>query len=184
MPYNNVILGGSPLGIVGVRSSWGSGNTSTYNVDASRQFNVYKYNTNQRQIFKNANLKGNSIFTGYRYITYNREISKKDMYNASTIGKNDSKGANIRKHNEGIYDTSVLNIVTQLAGTKAQLRPTDFAYLKNIGVYPNNRLIIARRFSMPVGDNIFIKGANSKSDNIALATLISWFKQDDDSFTV
>src|SRR5574344_120587 len=185
MPYNNVILGGSPLGIVGVRSSWGSGNTSTYNVDASRQFNVYKYNTNQRQIFKNANLKGNSIFTGYRYITYNREISKKDMYNASTIGKNDSKGANIRKHNDGIYDTSVLNIVTQLAGTKAQLRPTDFAYLKNVGVYPNNRLVIARRFVSPIHDNILTNLKGDKSGGFAaISTLITWKKEDEDFFSI
>jgi hypothetical protein len=36
-----------------------------------------------------------------------------------------------------IYDTSLLNIIEKLANTEAALRPSDFAYLKDVGVYPN-----------------------------------------------
>jgi len=35
-----------------------------------------------------------------------------------------------------------------------KLKYSDFAYLKNLGVYPNNRLVIARRFPSPVSDDL------------------------------
>ena len=54
------------------------------------------------------------------------------------------------------------------AGSAAALRPSDFAYLKNLGVYPNNRLIVCRRFGGPQIDNIF----GIKSNPIVV--LISW----------
>lgn len=177
---NASIMGGSPLGIIGVKSYYDTkSGKSTYNANDSVQFNVRKYNKNERSGVFTDGKKGNAMLSGYKYISYNRKNQSSSFYKDSYY-----KNGKTNNHSDELYDTSVNNIITRLSNTKAQLRPTDFAYLKNIGVYPNNRLIIARRFSMPVGDNIFIKGANSKSDNIALATLISWFKQDDDSFTV
>ena len=47
-----------------------------------------------------------------------------------------------------------------------------------LGVYPNNRLIVARRFAAPVGDDLT---SISLNDNVApLATLISWVPDGDD----
>jgi hypothetical protein len=81
-------------------------------------------------------------------------------------------------HNNTVYDVSVLNIIEQLASTKASLRPADFAYLKNIGVLPNNRLMIARRFASPSNDNIMV--ARGKDELTSLATLISWSPEGQD----
>ena len=75
-------------------------------------------------------------------------------------------------HNNTVYDTSILNIIEQLSSTKASLRPQDFAYLKNVGVYPNNRLMIARRFAAPASDNIMMP--KKKGEINSFATLISW----------
>jgi hypothetical protein len=85
-------------------------------------------------------------------------------------------GVDRRKlHNDQVYDISLLNIIERLSGTEAQLRPADFAYLKDVGVYPNNRLMIARRFTKPHLDNIF--GKVDKS--LVMATMISWKPQTD-----
>ena len=73
-------------------------------------------------------------------------------------------------HNDSVYDTSITNIIDKLEPCpKARLKPLDFAYLKNLGVYPNNRLMIARRFITPAKDNIMDKkGVPPRS------VLISW----------
>ncbi|NBP55697.1 hypothetical protein EBU71_04010 [bacterium] len=39
-------------------------------------------------------------------------------------------------------------------GESIKLRYADFAYLKKLGVYPANRLVIARRFDTGIGDNL------------------------------
>jgi hypothetical protein len=52
------------------------------------------------------------------------------------------------------------------------LKYSDFAYLKNLGVYPNNRLIIARRFNSAVDDDL--TSTHLKDGISPVATLISW----------
>ena len=77
---------------------------------------------------------------------------------------------------------------TQKSGNQAMtLRYSDFAYLKNLGVYPNNRLIIARRFASPVGDDLTIlqsaaSGQNNTGNNYItpVATLVSWVPDGED----
>jgi hypothetical protein len=83
-----------------------------------------------------------------------------------------------RLHSDSLYDTSILNILQNLKGTKAELRSTHFAYLKNVGVYPNNRLMIARRFQGPAdaASNLMRKGSP------AMAVMISWVKPDAENF--
>jgi len=79
-------------------------------------------------------------------------------------------------HNDSVYDTSITNIIDKLEPCpKARLKPLDFAYLKYLGVYPNNRLMIARRFSTPMKDNIMDKGGSAP-----LAVLISWKPENED----
>ena len=84
-------------------------------------------------------------------------------------------------------DSSIFDIKTQDIIEYCQRYPlmrltyADFAYLKNLGVYPNNRLIIARRFSAPVGDDLI---NNLDNNTFPLATLISWVPDNEDFFDV
>ena len=97
------------------------------------------------------------------------------------VGAKGHKGQNVL-HNNDVYDTSVLNLIEKLAPTKAALKPADFAYLKDIGVYPNNRLMICRRFVSPSADNIMVNNItkDGKSKDIpSLATMISWVPEND-----
>lgn len=196
---NVSILGGSPLGLIGVKSYYSSDGLSTFNAGKTRNVNVPNYNKN----LSSGSSYGNSIFSGYRVVrawpqlkdvTSEGADTKKDILGAADIYYNDVKDENgniiIKKgdystrrplHNDSIYDVSILNIIEKLSGTKAQLRPSDFAYLKDIGVYPNNRLMIARRFASPSGDNIMVPIKNELS---SLATLISWVPENGDFLSI
>ena len=114
---------------------------------------------------------------------------------SSQIGKSSNSKRAI--HSDDIYDTSISNIIKQTSeafyvkkdsGKYKSFNPTsggevfyplllkaaDFAYLKNVGVYPNNRLIVCRRYDTPVGDDPLQIAQNPN------ATLISWIPEGED----
>ena len=181
-------LGGSPLGLIGVKSTRDINGFSTFNSGKSRNINVNNYNTG-KDVYPIQNLEDNSyggvktqdisqgtrsIFSGPTVIAPYGMIGTGRTENGRLDVK--SKYLGVKKnqlHNDQVYDTSLLNIIERLSGTEAQLRPADFAYLKDVGVYPNNRLMIARRFTKPHLDNIF--GKVDKS--LAMAIMIAWRPQ-------
>jgi hypothetical protein len=182
------ILGGSPLGLIGVRSTKDINGFSTFNGGKTRNINVTNYNSG-KDSYPIQNLEDNT-YGGVK--TENISQGTRSMFSGPTViapygmigqgrtdtGALDAKtkylGVDRRKlHNDQVYDISLLNIIERLSGTEAQLRPADFAYLKDVGVYPNNRLMIARRFTKPHLDNIF--GKVDKS--LVMATMISWRPQ-------
>jgi hypothetical protein len=82
-------------------------------------------------------------------------------------------------HNDDVYDTSVTSLIDYTSKYPAmKLNAVDFAYLKNIGVYPNNRLIIARRFQNGVPNDLTSLKVSPMS------TLISWVKDGEDFISV
>lgn len=169
------ILGGSPLGLIGVLSRPDGNGLSTFNGGKSRNVNVNLYNvgkeTDKEKLSKSGASGGMfSLFTGGTIISAWPNIGQVGSDKAKVgTGPVDTKGVSRKTlHNNDIYDTSILNIIEKTANTRAQVRPSDFAYLKNLGVFPNNRLVIARRFRGPVDDDIFTKGS------APLAILITW----------
>jgi hypothetical protein len=179
------ILGGSPLGLVGVQSTAHNSSPkgrSTFNGGGSRNVNVSSYNNSKNNVYY-ANDSGNSLFTGKRVVNPWPEIPYLDDGFYDTTGAG-SDGKNYKKSSttNTEYDTSVLNIVEKLANTKAALKPQDFAYCKNLGVYPNNRLVVVRRFLGPAEDNIFTKSQGGEVG--ALALVISWIKEDEDFLNI
>ena len=177
-------LGGSPLGLIGVKSRPTADGMSTFNGGRSRNVNVNLYNSgkeaNKERLSKaGLSTKGGafSLFTSDNLITPWGNISQKGNDEKLNIGQDPYNGLSRRTlHNNDVYDTSIINLVDKTANTAAQLRPADFAYLKNLGVFPNNRLMIARRFSGPAPHDIF--GYKSKP----LAVLISWKPLGDEDF--
>jgi len=179
MAYRS-ILGGSPLGIIGVRSSLDP-NTglASFNIDKTRNINVVQYNMSN----------AGTLFTGKRRLRAWADISAlKPIKDSAGQEYTDVTGASVPKgsesfvqqklHADSVYDTSILNIIEKLSNTKGQLKPADFAYLKHVGVYPNNRLMIARRFGAPTADNIMVKKRPSEIG--ALATLMMWVPETED----
>jgi hypothetical protein len=178
------ILGGSPLGLIQVESRPTRDGMSTFNGGRSRNVNVNLYNAgkeaDKEKIVKTKQPAGSdkggafSLFTGSSFVKpwANIQIKEGEIPRFDTTGYSGVSRRSL--HNNDVYDTSILNIIEKTSGTKARLRPTDFAYLKDLGVYPNNRLVIARRFSVPQHDDIFVSG------NSPLAVLVTWRKLDED----
>ena len=191
-----IILGGSPLGLVGVttdsrKTTSNKIQYSTFNAGKSRNVNVYQYNSGDGG-------GQPSLFTGRRKIRPWPNIKMVNVDNASVpdpLGLGDIEKETLYKtqgrkgdsysrkdlHNNDVYDTSITHLIDKLANTKASLRPADFAYLKDLGVYPNNRLMIARRFLGPIDDNIMV---NSGGDVGSLATIVSWMPESEDLFSI
>lgn len=78
-------------------------------------------------------------------------------------------------------NSSITNIIRVLQGNKdtdkgnqdikgPNLKYSDFAYLRDLGVYPSNRLMIARRFTAPIPDDLF------RAKQEPLSVLVSWHK--------
>jgi len=171
------VLGGSPLGLIGVKSGPTSDGMSTFNGGKSRNLNVNLYNSGReadKAKLKKAGLSRKdgafSVFSGGAAVKAWGNINTTGKEENAGLGTDDSYNGITRKtlHNNDVYDTSILNIVEKTSGSAAALRPSDFAYLKNLGVYPNNRLIVCRRFAGPQIDNIF--GIKSNPTVV----LISW----------
>ena len=171
------VLGGSPLGLIGVKSGPTADGMSTFNGGKSRNLNVNLYNSGReadKAKLKKAGLSRKdgsfSVFSGGAAIKPWGNINTTGKEENAGLGTDDSYNGVTRKtlHNNDVYDTSILNIVEKTSGSAAALRPSDFAYLKNLGVYPNNRLIVCRRFAGPQIDNIF--GIKSNPTVV----LISW----------
>lgn len=76
----------------------------------------------------------------------------------------------ISSYDSDITTTSIINYTQKISSMS--LKYSDFAYLKNLGVYPNNRLIIARRFNSAVDDDL--TSTHLKDGISPVATLISW----------
>jgi hypothetical protein len=181
------ILGGSPLGLINTRSLPTSDGMTTFNGGASRKISVNSYNnaTNGQMNATTGNFSGavgtRSLFSG------SGSASVAPYGNVGKLGTTNGGGMDMSGpykgikrsslHNNTVYDMSLLNIIEQLSGTQAELRPSDFAYLKDVGVFPNNRLMIARRFGSPHADNIFLKGLATGQP---LAIMISWKPQGED----
>ena len=169
-------LGGSPLGLIGIRSLPNADGISTFNGGKTRNINVNSYNN------ATGDVNGTrSVFSG------SPSASIAPYGNIGKIGTTDGGGMDIggnyrgikrsTLHNNVVYDISLLNIIEQLSGTQAELRPSDFAYLRNVGVFPNNRLMIARRFLSPHVSNIYGTG---KATGQPVAIMISWKPQGED----
>ena len=142
-------ISGSPLGLVGLQSN-----------DPNNVFD--NYNDRRR-----TNGKGMvSLFSGDRIVRPFGNMNENDINGSKSFDNSTPI------HSNDLYNTTISNIVDKLKGTKAALSFLDFAYLKDVGVYPNNRLMVARRFATPQMDNIMY---NKKDNELGpLVTLLSW----------
>jgi hypothetical protein len=180
---NTFDLVGSPLGLFTLKSRPTRDGMSTFNGGKSRNINVIAYNTGKKQATNLKNKSGNtinspvSLFSGGTLPNFwpNIKTTGTDLDPTGSTGSYSGFSRN-DLHNNDVYDTSLLNIIEKLSFSKmAALRPQDFAYLKNVGVFPNNRLMIARRFLSPVKDNIMGKGGTAPK-----SILISWKPEGED----
>lgn len=115
-----------------------------------------------------------SIFDNTEFSPYPTGISDSAEAKVSSIRDIDNL------HDDSDYSISPSEVISYTSDEKLsamRLSNADFAYLKHVGVYPNNRLMIARRFASPVHDDLTsLRGA------IPISTLISWTPDGNDFF--
>jgi len=132
----------------------------------------------------------NSIFNGSKFyyrptISTSKEDQNKDISTEEetvTNGVDNEKGS--KKHQsdnfgDDLYDISTNSIIDYTNDPRLKsmkLKPSDFAYLRDFGVYPNNRLIISRRFPSPVDNDL------TDTSQTPLSTIVSWIKDDQNDF--
>ena len=128
-----------------------------------------------------------------------------DISNDTVIEKGERVGQNyIKNFISKAYNKKTVNPYLSLLedseikeSTGAlHLTYNDFIYLRDIGVYPINRLIILRRFSSaPISPDLTTGGYNQKTHSDGgvtnknplgkpLSTVIGWVKNDDDIFNM
>ncbi len=114
------------------------------------------------------------------------DVSNNNHIKYSILSKRNQDNANLFvmsnlnvNNDDKLNNTSLIEIISYLQGwSSTHVNYSDFAYLKNLGVYPTNRLIIARRFSAPTPNNLY------QINNSPMSTLISWIPDDENFLSV
>jgi hypothetical protein len=87
------------------------------------------------------------------------------------------------KNNRSLTIDDLVKFTSNPKNPQMKLEYQDFAYCSRLGFYPNNRLVVLRRFAGPIGDNLYQKPPNHKdTDDIILrpiSTMVTWQKQEE-----
>jgi hypothetical protein len=115
--------------------------------------------------------------------THTDKVYAESNYNKPKLEKQINLGYDIN-------DCSIANLV-ELSKRKfsslghAKYKYTDFMYCKEVGKISNNHLITLRRFSYPVGDNIFGETTLEDDSNLSvtgdIGHLVTWFGTEDNN---
>ena len=86
----------------------------------------------------------------------------------------------VRSNTNSIYDVRTQSIIdwTALQSKSMQLFARDFAYLRFLGVYPNNRLVVCRKFLNGVDNDL------SKIKVAPVSTLLTWRAPGEEFFKI
>ena len=153
------IIGGSPLGdFIYSNTGYGYNFNQGESIDSSDSDNSAKLDT-IKSLFKNVNIRPNS------------------SVDSPFLANNYIKGIS-STYNDSTYNISTIELIewTKKVNNAIELDDLDFIFLKNLGVYTNNRLIIARRFPFGIYDDLT---NNANKDTKPIAKLISWVKDGD-----
>ena len=147
------IIGGSPLsGFVYDNTGHGYDITSGVPIDKLASL---------KSLFKNNNIRPFMAADSSSFLA--------NMYNVETI----------KAYNDSTYDISTIELIdwSKRTNKAIELEDLDFIFLKNLGVYTNNRLIIARRFPFGIYDDLTNTATKATKP---ISKLISWVKDGED----
>ena len=162
------IYTGSPLGIV----------SDFFQGGESNAYSSYSQKLSIGNVTSKTEIESSDSFfsSGHKFIRKNSTESRlpnqdKPKPNVGLSIDPLSFGSPSIIHDSDIYDISTTNIVKILSGYDTmKLKTSDFVYCRDYGVYPNNRMVVCRRFPNPIGDDLTV--SNLPSPNVSL---VSWF---------
>jgi len=137
------------------------------------QYDVNKYNK-ENPLDKNT--RENKTV---KYTVVNSQQSEGQFinYQGNSTTNDFSSHVSNPEHESDIKLSSIINW-TQQNHNAMKLNVFNFAYLKDFGVYPANRLMILRRFDGPVPDDIF------KTQLKPLNTMVAYYKMEENPISV
>jgi hypothetical protein len=134
-----------------------------------------------------------SLFDRDAYIDYGRGIRnnkweeyKKDKDGGFITNNKNSINKPVEYNDKSISTDEGLSLQNIIKWSEKypalQLRGQDFSYCKLLGYYPNNRLVILRRFNGGVPDNLFdyFRTGSKIEFTQPLATMVTWLKPEDE----
>lgn len=106
------------------------------------------------------------------------KFSKEQNYIKNKISTTYANGKNANPY------LNLINDFNTHEKNELHLKIEDFIYLRDIGVYPVNKLMILRRFSSAPASPDLVHSSRKVSMGTPLSTVIGWVKNDDDIFNI
>lgn len=106
------------------------------------------------------------------------KFSKEQNYIKNKISTTYANGENANPY------LNLINDFNTHDKNELHLNIHDFIYLRDIGVYPVNKLMILRRFSSAPASPDLVHSSRKVSMGKPLSTVIGWVKNDDDIFNI
>lgn len=125
----------------------------------------------------NSNQYEESLFNDGSSLSY--FPSSSDESNGYNVER-EVNSTNRTPHGDSIYDIRTQSIIewSSRQSISMNLFARDFAYLRFLGVYPNNRLIVCRKFGSPVNNDL------SRFQVKPVSTLVTWQPPGTDFFKI
>ena len=147
---------------------------------------IMNNNNNKDSIWNHLQGEGTISTSG----TYTPSAAQTSASKVTIFKQKETPGSEIKNYyKETIYRSNTLNknpyiqLIEDFETTDHKallLRPADFAYLKNLGVFPLNRLWILRRFKE--GDTVPDNLLDWEGAPHPTSTVIGWIPPDEDNF--
>ena len=155
----------SPLGL-------GFNETSMRKAKAELRYNSAsgKWVKNDNQLYENSMFGDGDIITYFPTGSDPSKVSNMEREIASSNTSPHSGEMGFRSNTNSIYDVRTQAIIdwSQTQSNAIKLYAKDFAYLRYLGVYPNNRLIVCKKFKNGVDNDL------STVKEVPRATILSW----------
>lgn len=159
---------------------------SDLEIDTGIDFTTDKTEKEYKKTIMTVNKVAPSLFNPMYGVNAQGISSNVPLVDGLSLGQNDT---------QYVQDCSIARLVELSGNTSteggilglARYKYSDFMYCKHLGKVSNNHLITLRKFSIPIGDNIFSTAAarkeGYKTANMAypsdIGRMVTWFGTDD-----
>lgn len=150
----------------------------------SQNYGNFGYNFNNSNSGGRAN--GNdswvrSKFSPTNFINYRGQKWNRGTYKPYGVEKKIQNRNENESNIDDQHDTSILSLIKWSNGyfggngiPMMRFNAKDFAYCKDLNKYPNNRLVVLRRFAGPIGHQLF-----GPFGPTPISTIVTWFPPED-----
>lgn len=160
----------SPLGLTTLTTGSTNANNTANSTATASQSQSGQAQGNQQSGYN---------YNGYDFKKYSSAPNVRNRAKKSIFTGGSTAFTTRFEHSNDTYDVRTNSIIKYCNNPRTpamKIKAEDFAYLRNLGVYSNNRLIVVRRFPAPVGNDLTVIKASP------ISTMISWIPDNEKNF--